>query len=201
MFTGLVAEVGEVAADPSESPRGGRVLSLRHSSELSARLEIGASLAVSGTCLTLIEHRPGESVVEMSEETLRLTTLGALRSGARVNLEAAMRMGDPMGGHWVQGHVDGTTEVTAVTPEEEFSRVAFALPAVLGRYFVTKGSVTIDGVSLTVAEMDDDEFAVALIPHTLSHTTLGQRRPGDRVNVEVDVLAKYVERSVAAWRP
>ncbi len=204
MFTGLIHEVGRVLVEPYATERGGKVLELEHTEELSQRLEIGASLAVSGVCLTLIEHRPGRSHLEMSEETLRLTSLDSLGPGSSVNLEPALRLGDPLGGHWVQGHVDGTTTVHQVEPEEDFSRMSFILPRDLSRYFVVKGSITVDGVSLTVASLtagDRPTFDVALIPHTLENTTLGGRTRGDEVNLEVDVLAKYVERAVLPWSP
>lgn len=179
---------------------------------LDAELAVGASLAVAGVCLTVVELAPGAVVVELSPETLARTTLGALRRGSRVNLEPALRMGDPLGGHWVQGHVDGTLEVLACRDlhrpsggieggELPHREVSFSLPPHLAPFLVEKGSVTIDGVSLTVARLTvappaAESFSVALIPHTLEVTTLGDLAAGDRVNVEVDVLAKYVRRAL-----
>jgi riboflavin synthase alpha subunit len=173
-------------------------LRVRHSAELSALLPVGASLAVSGVCLTIIEAAPGESLVELSPETLRRTTLGALRAGSEVNLEPALRVGDPLGGHWVQGHVDGTVEVVAVEAAGDHRELFCALPAALAPFVVEKGSIALDGVSLTVASIAEGRFGVALIPHTLAVTTLGGVRAGDRLNVEVDLLGKYVHRALQA---
>ena len=198
MFTGLVRERGRVAADPVPSLQGGAQLRLRHSASLAELLPVGASLAVSGVCLTVVEHGAGESLVELSPETLRRTTLGALRAGSEVNLEPALRLGDPLGGHWVQGHVDGTVAVLALTRLGEHCELVCGLPASLAAYVVEKGSVTLDGVSLTVASAAADRFGIALIPHTLELTTLGALRAGDRLNVEVDVLAKYVVQALRA---
>lgn len=207
MFTGLVVERGRLAADPIPSGQGGVRLEVLHGTGLGARLEIGASLAVSGVCLTvtaidLAQGEAGEdgcrSVVELAPETLARTTLGALRRGDEVNLEPALRMGDPLGGHWVQGHVDGTAEVIDRRDLAEHRVLAFGLPAELAPFLVEKGSITVDGVSLTVSARQVDRFEVALIPHTLEVTTLARLRPGDRVNLEVDVLAKYVHQALAA---
>jgi riboflavin synthase len=136
----------------------------------------------------------------MGDETLRRTTLGGLRAGSPVNLEPPLRMGDPLGGHWVQGHVDATAEVRERTDHEGHRVLAFALPEAMAPFVVEKGSVALDGVSLTVASVADDRFTVWLIPHTLEITTLGLLAPGDRVNFEADVLAKYVARSLEAYR-
>jgi riboflavin synthase len=201
MFTGLVQERGRLTDDPMPSGQGGVRLSLGHSADLGRRLEIGASLAVSGVCLTVIEldgDPPLGCTVELSPETLSRTTLGALRRGDPVNLEAALRMGDPLGGHWVQGHVDGTTVVVDRRDLTDHRVLAFAIPPDLELFLVEKGSITVDGVSLTVSALAPDRFEVALIPHTLEVTTLDALRPGDRVNLEVDVLAKYVQRILAA---
>jgi riboflavin synthase len=181
--------------------------------ELGERLSIGASLAVSGVCLTVVELA-GERdacVLEMGEETLRRTTLGGLREGSAVNLEPALRMGDPLGGHWVQGHVDTTVELLARDDREDHSVLTFSLPAEMAPFVVEKGSVCLDGVSLTVASLGDlaapasegadDRFTVWLVPHTLEVTTLGTAAPGDRLNFEADVLAKYVARQLAGREP
>lgn len=202
MFTGLVDESGRLAADPEPSGQGGVRLAILHSSSLAGRLGIGASLAVSGVCLTvtnLAEMETGvRSLVELSPETLARTILGGLRAGDRVNLEPALRLGDPLGGHWVQGHVDATARVVDRRDLAEHRVLAFSIPPELDPFLVLKGSVTVDGVSLTLSARLPDRFEVALIPHTLEITTLSDRVPGDRVNLEVDVLAKYVHQILAA---
>jgi riboflavin synthase len=197
MFTGLVRERGRIAANPAPSAQGGVRLRVRHSAALGELLSLGASLAVSGVCLTVIELLGEESLVELSPETLRRTTLGGLRAGSAVNLEPALRMGDALGGHWVQGHVDGTVAVVAVETVGDHREVSCELPADLAPFVVEKGSVALDGVSLTVAALAEGRFEVALIPHTLEVTTLGALRAGDRLNVEVDLLGKYVHRALA----
>jgi riboflavin synthase len=198
MFTGIVRERGGVAADPEPSPEGGLRVRLLHSLALSELLTVGASLAVSGVCLTVTRVDPGESLVEIAPETLRKTNLGALRSTSQVNLEPALRVGDPLGGHWMQGHVDGTLEVLVVRAIGEHREVQCALPPALAPYVVEKGSIALDGVSLTVAMVAADRFEVALIPHTRQVTTLGRLQVGDRLNVEVDLLGKYVYRALQA---
>ncbi|MET8234559.1 riboflavin synthase [Micromonospora sp. NPDC005298] len=192
MFTGIVEEMGEVVgvtptADDSAlvAVRGPLVTSdARH----------GDSIAVNGVCLTVVDVADGVFTADVMGETLRRSALGALRAGAPVNLERAAALGSRLGGHLVQGHVDGVGEVIAREPAERWETVRFRLPAALSRYVVEKGSITIDGVSLTVAEVGVAEFAVGLIPTTLALTTLGAKGVGDPVNLEVDVLAKYVER-------
>jgi riboflavin synthase len=201
MFTGIVVERGRLAADPAPSGQGGVRIAIAHGPEVGARLSIGASLAVSGVCLTVTElagDPPARSTVELSPETLARTTLGALRGGDFVNLETALRVGDPLGGHWVQGHVDATARVVDRSDLADHRALAFSIPPGMEPYLVFKGSVAVDGVSLTVAALRPDRFEVALIPHTLAVTTLGLAAVGDRVNLEVDVLAKYVERMLAA---
>ncbi len=187
MFTGLVREVGTV-----RDLTGGRLVV---ESALAAGL--GDSVAIDGVCLTVVAAGDGTLAFDAVPETLARTALGALAAGSRVNLEPALRAGDPLGGHVVQGHVDGVATVASVVPEGDGSRMRFAAPEKLLRYVVEKGSVAVQGTSLTVAAVDDDGFEVALIPHTLSATTLGGLEPGHAVNVEVDVLAKYVEKLVA----
>lgn len=202
MFTGLVAERGRVLEDPAPSERGGVVLRIGHTPELGERLSPGASLAVSGVCLTVVELAPDRAAcaVEMGEETLRRTVLGSLRQESPVNLEPPLRMGDPLGGHWVQGHVDGTAEVLERTDHAEHSVIAFSIPPGMEPYVVEKGSVALDGVSLTVASLEStaqgERFTVWLVPHTLEVTTLGLVGLGDRVSFEADILAKYVVRSL-----
>ena len=202
MFTGIVTERGRVVAAPGASARGGARLVVRHSAVLAAKLDPGASIAVAGVCLTVVEQNDvdgaARSVFDLSPETLNRTTLGALSAGDEVNLEPPLSAGDPLGGHWVQGHVDGTTAVSRVEAQGDHRVVTFNIPDGLETGVVLKGSITIDGVSLTVAALGDRTFDVALIPHTLEVTTLGGLKPGDRVNVAGDVLARYVQKAVEA---
>lgn len=197
MFTGIVEELGDVVAlDPgADSAR----LTLRGPLVTSDATH-GASIAVNGVCLTVVEHTGGEFTVDVMAETLNRSSLGALQPGDRVNLERAMAASSRFGGHIVQGHVDGTAGILERVPGDRWELVRLTLPAGLGRYVVEKGSITVDGVSLTVASVDDDSFTVSLIPTTLELTTLGRKAVGDPVNLEVDVLAKYVERLLAATR-
>jgi riboflavin synthase len=201
MFTGLVRERGYLAADPAPSAQGGVRLRVVHSTALGESLSVGASLAVSGVCLTVTELAADDdawvSTVELAPETLARTKLGDLHALGEVNLEPALRAGDALGGHFVQGHVDGVVRVLEVRELGDHREVAVELPPALAPFVVEKGSVALDGVSLTVARITDDSFAVALIPHTLEVTTLGAARPGDRLNVEVDILGKYVQRALA----
>ncbi|MFL6259934.1 MAG: riboflavin synthase [Thermoanaerobaculia bacterium] len=198
MFTGLILERGRLISDPVPSGQGGVRLAVGMSPGLVERLGIGDSVAVSGVCLTVTERESGQVLVELSPETITRTNLGELRGGDEVNLEPALRMGDPLGGHMVQGHVDATAEVVGRRDLTDHRVLAFSIPADLAPFLVEKGSVTVDGVSLTVSALRPDRFEVALIPHTLEMTTLSLRVPGDRVNLEVDVLAKYVHRMLAA---
>jgi riboflavin synthase len=200
VFTGLVQEVGRLAADPAPSAGGSRLL-VAHGPALGARLALGASVAVAGVCLTAVEPGSAASAFDLAPETVRRTRLALLRRGARVNLEPALRAGDEMGGHWVQGHVDSMIEVVARKDLGAHRELTFALPAVDVARVVEKGSVALDGVSLTVAGCDAASFRVALIPHTLAMTTLGELVAGDRVHVEWDVLGKYVERWLATRPP
>jgi riboflavin synthase len=194
VFTGIVREVGRVAA--LEGGKAG--VRLRVAAPRTAPgVGLGDSVAVNGVCLTVTAIDDATLAFDAVPETLRRTSLARLREGVAVNLEPALRAGEPLGGHIVQGHVDGVGRVRSVEPEGEGRRVAIEAPPALLRYLVEKGSVAVEGVSLTVAALDEDAFAVALIPHTLAETTLGGLAPGDEVNLEVDVLAKYVERLVA----
>jgi riboflavin synthase len=195
MFTGIVREVGTVRS--VEGGFEGVRLSLE-APRTAAQTTIGDSVSVAGVCLTVTASGDGTLAFDAVPETLRRSSLGRLRPGARVNLEPAVRAGEPLGGHIVQGHVDGVGRVQSVEAEGEGLRVFVEAPPELLRYLVEKGSVCVEGVSLTVAELADDAFGVALVPHTLSETTLGNLAPGDDVNVEVDVLAKYVERLLGA---
>jgi riboflavin synthase len=191
VFTGIVEELGEVTAverlaDASRFRLRGPLVTegAKH----------GDSIAVNGVCLTVVEFGDGEFTADVMAETLLRSSLGALEVGSRVNLERPMAVGDRLGGHIVQGHVDGTGSILDRTPSENWEIVRIALPAHLSRYVVEKGSITVDGVSLTVVEAADDWFSISLIPTTLALTTLGIKRSGDPVNLEVDVIAKYVER-------
>jgi riboflavin synthase len=198
VFTGLVRERGRLIGDPRSSERGGVELSIAHSEALGEGLPVGSSLAVAGVCLTVSDRAPGRSTVELSPETLARTRLGRLHDGDEVNLEPPLRVGESLGGHWVQGHVDGLVEVQARRDLVDHSRFTLVHPPAFDRWIVEKGSVTLDGVSLTVASREPRSFDVALVPHTLAVTTLGAVRPGTRLHFEADVLAKYVERAVAA---
>jgi riboflavin synthase len=198
VFTGLVTCTGEVVA-VREVPQG-RALSIR--SDLAARdVAIGASVAVSGVCLTVTEHTGATVAFDAAFETLRLTTLGDLVVGATVNLEPSLRVGDPLGGHLVSGHVDGVASLRSATPRGDAREMWFEVPEPLRRFIAAKGSVAVDGVSLTVNAVDGTGFAVGLIPHTLAVTTFGALQPGSRVNLEVDVLARYVARLLESGEP
>ncbi len=194
MFTGIVRERGRVVV----AERNGDGMRLRISApETAAGTGIGDSVSISGCCLTAVAVDDGELAFDAVGETLSRTTLAGLETGAEVNLEPALKAGDPLGGHYVQGHVDGVARVRSHEREGDGSRLWLDLPGELLRYCVEKGSLAVDGVSLTVAEVDEGGVAIALVPHTLEATTLGTLEPGAEVNVEVDVLAKYVERLAA----
>jgi riboflavin synthase len=197
MFTGIVEGTGTVAALAAADGGGARLEVA--APWLAGELQVGESVAVSGCCLTVAEATPGGFAADLVPETLRRTALGRLAAGARVNLERPLPMGGRLGGHLVQGHVDGIATVLDRRPAGDSEEVRVELPAELERYLVEKGSVAVDGVSLTVAAVGPGWFAVALVPHTLEVTTLGDRRPGDQVQLEVDVIAKYVERLVQPW--
>ncbi len=203
MFTGIVQCVGEVRERTPE-PSGARLVV--EASGLPGNLAHGESISVSGCCLTLVEAKSAGAngqrmAFDVVPQTLRLTTLGSLQSGSRVNLERAATPSTLLGGHIVQGHVDGVGEIAQVTTSGGEHRVRIAPPRELMRYIVDKGSVAIDGVSLTVAAAGDENFDVVLIPTTLAHTTLGELKPGSRVNIEADALAKMVERLIAHRAP
>ncbi len=190
MFTGIVRERGRLVG------RNGSDL-LVEAPETAASTHVGDSVALDGVCLTATDVSDGRIAFHAVPETLARTTLAALEPGAEVNVEPALRAGEPLGGHYVQGHVDGVGHVTDTTPEGDGLRLRLALPPELLRYCVPKGSIAVQGVSLTIAALDDDGIEIALVPHTLAATTLASLRPGAEVNLEVDVLAKYVERLVA----
>lgn len=194
MFTGIITAIGVVAAiDPIGEGHDMR-LAIDTPEGWLAGAEIGASIACSGCCLTVVTLEDDRFTVEVSAESLSKTTLGTWKIGSRINLERALRMGDEMGGHVVSGHVDGLAEVLSETPENGSTRWMFQLPDGLARYVAPKGSITVDGVSLTVNEVDGASFGVNVIPHTTSVTTLGELAPGRRVNIEIDMLARYVAR-------
>jgi riboflavin synthase len=194
VFTGIVRERGSVAVVEGGADGVRLVID---APETARGTELGDSVSVDGVCLTATGIRKGQIAFDAVAETLSRSTLGELVAGAEVNLEPALRAGEPLGGHYVQGHVDGVGEVRSVEREGDGLRVWIEATPDLLRYCVEKGSIAVQGISLTVAELADDAFAVALIPHTLAETTLGSIAIGDRVNLEVDVLAKYVERLIA----
>jgi riboflavin synthase len=194
VFTGIVRELGAVVR--ADEAAGGRALVIR-GPETASATGIGASVAVNGCCLTATEVADGAITFHAVPETIARTTLGGLRPGAAVNLEPALRAGEELGGHYVQGHVDAVGRVESVEAEGEGLRVFVDAPEEVLRYCVEKGSITVDGVSLTVAEVAEEAFAVALVPHTLAVTTLADLEPGQTVNLEADVLAKYVERLIS----
>jgi riboflavin synthase len=193
VFTGIVREIGSLVE--AQGDDAGRALVVRAPLAAGAAA-VGDSVSVAGVCLTAEEVAGDTLRFHAVAETLRRTTLGTLRAGDEVNVEPALRAGEPLGGHVVQGHVDGVGTVASVEPEGEGLRVLVEAAEDVLRYCVVKGSITVDGVSLTVAELHADAFGVALVPHTLEATTLGELVPGRPVNLEVDVLAKYVERLV-----
>jgi riboflavin synthase len=188
MFTGIVEELGTVVSIEGTRVRIGASLVLEDA-------KVGDSTAVNGCCLTVVELGPDWWEADVSEETLKRTSLGDLAPGTRVNLERPVRMADRLGGHVVQGHVDAVGEIVHPAPD-----LRVRMPVELSRYVVEKGSVTVDGISLTAFDIRDGEFSVAVIPHTTAVTTLGHKGAGDRVNLEVDVMAKYVERLTEAYR-
>ncbi|MGD8719361.1 MAG: riboflavin synthase [Candidatus Zixiibacteriota bacterium] len=194
MFTGIVAEIGAVAALERES--AGARISVR-AERTAGGLAVGDSVAVEGVCLTATAVQGGEFRADVSGETLAASTLGDLRPGDPVNLEAAMALGAPLGGHLVQGHVDGVGTVRELRRAEGGYYLRVEVPPGIGRYVVEKGSVAVSGVSLTAIDVSAEAFGVALIPHTYERTTLQRLRPGSRVNVEADLIAKYVERFVS----
>ncbi len=196
MFTGIVEELGAVVA--VEPQADAARLRIRGPLVTSDAVR-GASIAVNGVCLTVVEFGDGEFTADVMAETLDRSSLGALVAGSRVNLERPVSLEARLGGHLVQGHVDGTGEILERIPSEHWEIVRIALPDDLGRYVVEKGSITVDGISHTVVEADRDWFSVSLIPTTLELTTLGTKGVGDPVNLEVDVVAKYVER-LLQWR-
>ncbi len=191
MFTGIIKDKGTVIR--AEDINGGRRMSVRTSFDLS-RTEIGSSIACDGCCLTVVEKDRDSFTVDISSETLSKTTLGNWQAGTIVNLEQSLKMGDEMGGHMVSGHVDGVATLTDLKQDGEAYRLTIQVPDALAAYIAPKGSVALNGVSLTVNEVEGSTFGVCIIPHTWDVTTIGQLQAGDRINLEVDMLARYVAR-------
>jgi len=191
MFTGIIKEIGEVKSTRQER----EVLNLEISSQNAIKdLEIGSSIAVDGTCQTVVELSDGSFTIQVIPETLKLTTLGKFKKGDKVNLESAMKIGDDISGHLLTGHIDGTGKITDIKQAGETAEIKIKPPVELVKYIAHKGSIALDGISLTVAQCDNEQFKVAIIPHTLQETTLGAKKVGDLVNLEIDILARYVER-------
>jgi riboflavin synthase len=200
MFTGIVTDIGEITAVKSGGQAGDRrfVIRTRHDMKPVA---IGASIACSGCCLTVIEKGADWFAVEASGETLDKTHLGVWTEGSRINLEMSLKLGDELGGHLVYGHVDGVGKVAGMTPEGGSVRFTFETPADLAPFVASKGSIAVDGISLTVNEVKGNRFGVNIISHTQAVTTLGQAKVGQRVNLEVDMLARYVQRLLEHHKP
>ena len=193
MFTGLVQSLATVK---QVTPEGPGVRLTITDAEIAAKTSIGDSIAVSGCCLTVVAIDDNSFSFEAGPETLQKTTLGELSAGDQVNLETSLCLGDELGGHLVTGHIDVVGTVDERIDDEEWSTVWFNIPKSHSHQLASKGSIAVEGVSLTLVDVEDTRFSVALIPHTLNVTTLGKRKPGDRVNLETDVLAKYVERQL-----
>jgi riboflavin synthase len=198
MFTGIIQDLGRVVSRETREVDARLTIATGAGLDLS-KIAIGDSICVQGVCLTATSVTGNTFTADVSHETLSLTTLGELQAGSAVNLEPSLRAGDPLGGHLVSGHVDGIASVTALGRDGASLRVTIAVPASLARYIARKGSVALDGVSLTVNEVDGVQFGVNLIPHTQAVTTLGQLQVGARVNLEIDQVARYVER-LSEWR-
>jgi riboflavin synthase len=190
MFTGIITDIGRV----TRLDRQGDLRATIATQYDMATVDIGASIACNGVCLTVVEKAAGWFSVDASAETLSKTTLGGWTEGVRVNLERALRLGDELGGHIVSGHVDGLAEITSMRDEGGSTRFTFRISPALARFIAPKGSVALDGTSLTVNEVDGTSFGVNIIPHTKAHTTWGSLQVGDRVNLEIDTLARYVAR-------
>jgi riboflavin synthase len=193
LFTGLIQDVGKIQSIDRRS--GGICLTISTQLDLGTA-KIGDSISVEGVCLTVVKLSGRTFTAEVSLETLRRTTLATAKERQSVNLETALKMSDPMGGHFVAGHVDGTGEIIEAAPEGNSIRYRFRVPREIGRFLIEKGSIAVDGISLTVMECQDQEFSVSVIPHTTQTTTLGKKKTGDRVNLENDLIAKYVEKFV-----
>ncbi len=197
MFTGIVAGTGKI--ESIEPRQASHRMSITTDLDLSDG-KVGESIAINGCCLTVVSWVESGFEVDVAKESLKVTTLGELQLGSVVNLERAMRLSDRLGGHWVQGHVDGVGTLERREPESEGELWSIAYPEELGRYMVPKGSITMDGVSLTLNAVSPQAFEIFLIPHTLEVTNLGERQPGDHLNLEVDILGKYIETLMAKRR-
>jgi riboflavin synthase len=194
MFTGIITALGTVRAiEPIDRGKDMRVVIAAPWPDTGS-IAIGASISCSGCCLTVVDVRADSFAADASAETLACTTLGSWRAGSHINLERSLKMGDELGGHMVSGHVDGIGEAVSATPENGSTRWRFRVPRPLSRFIAETGSVAVDGVSLTVNAVEDDMFGVNVIPHTASVTGFGTLRPGDKVNIEIDMLARYVAR-------
>ena len=196
MFTGIIQAVGQIAALTPK--RGDMQLRVKAGKLDLSRVALGDSIAVNGVCLTVTGHDAGHFVVDCSRETLQLTTLGRLQVGSPVNLEPALTLATPLGGHLVSGHVDGVGRVESRSEEARATTFWLRAPSGLSRYIARKGSITVDGVSLTVNDVEGDRFRLTIIPHTLQETIMGGYRPGREVNLEIDVVARYLERLLEA---
>ena len=196
MFTGIVEEKGRIAGI---TPLADAAKLIIEAAEVMADCHLGDSISVNGVCLTVAEQSPTTFTVDVMAETLNRSSLGGLGVGSMVNLERAARLDTRLGGHLVQGHVDGTGVIEVIEPADHWTFVRVRLPMTLARYVVEKGSIAVDGVSLTVVDVSPGSFSVSLIPTTLAHTTLGNREVGDVVNLEVDVIAKYVEKLMGGY--
>jgi riboflavin synthase len=201
MFTGIISNVGEVIEMTPDGERNRLAIASAYPAK---SIDVGASIANAGVCLTVVSvepHATGSAIAyDVGAETLAVTTLGAWRAGARVNLERALKIGDELGGHMVSGHVDGIAEIVARRDFDGMAHFTFRAPKELSKFVAVKGSVALDGTSLTVNAVDGDAFTVLLIPHTLKATTWGERKPGDRVNIEVDQMARYAARLMESER-
>lgn len=193
MFTGIVTDIGEITALTPGGNQGDRRFVVRTRHDM-APIAIGASIACAGCCLTVVEKGKDWFAVEVSGESLAKTHLGDWRQGSRLNLELSLKLGDELGGHLVYGHVDGVGSIVSMTPEGGSVRFVFEAPAELARFIAAKGSIAVDGISLTVNEVDGNRFGINIISHTQAVTTLGQAKVGQRINLEVDMLARYVQR-------
>ncbi|MEL0083790.1 MAG: riboflavin synthase [Gammaproteobacteria bacterium] len=194
MFTGIVGEIGQLQR--SDVRGGDRRLVIRGAGLPLAEMELGESVAVNGVCLTLVEINGDEFAADVSVETLNLTSLGELAIGAAVNLERALTLSQPLGGHLVSGHVDGMGKIISMHPDARSTRFEISAPVELLRYIAAKGSITIDGTSLTVNSVSEQGFSVNIIPHTMERTIIGEYKVGRRVNLEVDLIARYLERLI-----
>ena len=191
MFTGLIQDIGTVTDVQAHGP--GRRITFETKIDV-RKMSRGASVSCAGVCLTIVDKTPNGFVVDVSAETLAVTNLGDWVIGTRVNLEPSLHLGDEIGGHFVFGHVDGLAVVKEIRAEGDHTRLKIAVPENLAPFIASKGSVSLDGISLTVNAVEGAVFGVNIIPHTLTHTTLGQRKPGDTLNMEIDMLARYVAR-------